>query len=563
MIKHIILVVLLCFFGQTVYSQTKYTYRSPLNIPLAISANFGELRPNHFHMGVDFKTNGVEGLSLFAVEDGFISRVKVSPFGYGKVIYIDHPNGVTSVYAHCSAFKGKLDSIVKLTQEKEQNFEVEIYFTEKDIPVKKGDLIALSGNTGSSTAPHLHFELRDTKTEDALNPLLYGFEIADHKAPEIRGIKVYSLTNEGYQIPGKAKYFKVTKGQFGYYVGGDLISIPSDFSTLLGGIGFAVEVVDFVDGSTNTCGLFGSALKTEKDTLFCQEIKRVSFDETRYINSHKDYVEYTVNKRKFHKSFKTDENPLDMYSCSQNNGVIPVKPGDTLAIHYAAFDLKGNKSELKFKTAVLAGSPNTTATIFPSWKYLFPDSSYHFHSDQAEFYVKEMTFYEPTLKNLSLKGTFSLGDAKTPIQQAITVKLKSSNKPTSKNYLAVTTAGGRIKPLATSIEGDWLTAESMYLGSFSIKTDTLAPSVTPLNFKETDIVTSKKRLTWKVMEYQTLLSDYDLFIDGKWVLLEYEEKSNYVFYDRPSTITGEHELLLIAKDRCGNVKEWRKKIKFQ
>src|SRR5574343_273847 len=145
MIKHIILVILLYFFGQTAFSQTKQTYRSPLNIPLAISANFGELRPNHFHMGVDFKTNGVEGLSLFAVEDGFISRVKVSPFGYGKVIYIDHPNGVTSVYAHCSVFKGKLDSLVKITQEKEQNFEVEIYFTEKDLPVKKGDAIALSG----------------------------------------------------------------------------------------------------------------------------------------------------------------------------------------------------------------------------------------------------------------------------------------------------------------------------------------------------------------------------------------------------------------------------------
>lgn len=563
MIKHVIFLVLISFFGQNAFSQTKHSYRSPLNIPLAISANFGELRPNHFHMGVDFKTNGVEGLTLYAVEDGFISRVKVSPFGYGKVIYIDHPNGVTSVYAHCSAFKGKLDSLVKLTQEKEQNFEVEIYFTEKDLPVKKGDVIALSGNTGSSTAPHLHFELRDTKTEDALNPLLYGFEIADHKAPEIRGIKVYSLTNEGYQIPGKSKYVKVTKGQFGYYVGGDLISIPSDFSTILGGIGFAVEVVDFVDGSTNTCGLYGSVLSAERDTAFCQEIKRVSFDDTRYINSHKDYVEYTVNKRKFHKSFKTEENPLDIYSCSHNNGVIPVKPGDTVAIHYKGFDLKGNKSELKFKAAIQPGAVNLTTSIFPSWKYLFPDSSYHFQNDQVEFEVKAMTFYEPTLKNLSLKGTYSLGDPKTPIQQEITVKLKSPTKPTAKNYLAVTTAGGRVKPLATSIEGDWLTAESMYLGSFSIKTDTLAPTVAPLNFKETDIVTTKKRLTWKVLESQTLLVDYDLFIDGKWVLLEYEEKSNYVFYDRTKNMTGTHELLLIAKDRCGNVKEWRKKITFQ
>ncbi|MDP4798121.1 MAG: M23 family metallopeptidase [Crocinitomicaceae bacterium] len=563
MIKHIIFVVLISFWGPFICSQLNYSYRSPLSIPLAISANFGELRPNHFHMGVDFKTNGMEGLPLYSIEDGFISRVKVSPYGYGKVIYIDHPNGVTSVYAHCSAFKGKLDSLVKMTQEKEQNFEVEIYFTEKDLPVKKGDTIALSGNTGSSTAPHLHFELRDTKTEDALNPLLYGFEVADHKAPEIRGIKVYSLTNEGYQIPGKSKYVKVTKGQFGYYVGGDLISVPADFSTLFGGIGFAVEVVDFVDGTTNTCGLYGSAFKAEKDTFFCQEIKRVSFDETRYINSHKDYTEYTVNKRKFHKSFKTDENPLEMYACSKNNGVVQVKPGDTLAMYYMAHDLKGNKAELKFKTAVQEGTMNTSTSIFPSWKYLFPDSSYHFQSDQVEFQLKSLTFYEPTLKNLSLKGTYSIGDPKTPIQQALKVKIKSASKPTVNNYIAVTTAGGRVRPLVTSIEGDWLSAESMFLGSFSIKTDTISPSVVPLNFKETDLVIAKKRLSWKVLESQTSLVDYDLFIDGNWVLLEYEEKSNFVFYNRTIDITGTHELLLITKDRCGNKTEWRKKITFQ
>lgn len=561
--KQIILPFILLFLSTNINAQIACNFRSPLNIPLTIAANFGELRPNHFHMGVDFKTNGVEGLSLYAIEDGFVSRVKISPFGYGKVVYIDHPNGITSVYAHCSVFKGKLDSIVKLAQEKEQNFEIEIFFTENDVSLKKGEIFALSGNTGSSTAPHLHFELRDTKTEDALNPLLYGFEIADHKAPIISGIKVYSLTNEGYQIPGKSKVFKVTKGQYGYYVGGDILSIPADFCTALGGIGFAIEVVDNVDGSTNICGLYGSTLTLNKDSVFCQAINRVGFEESRYINSHKDYVEYTINKRKFHKSFKTSENPLEIYPCSINNGVIPVKPGDTLSLNYSAFDVKGNKSELKFKTIIQAGLSNETKNIFPSWKYLFPDSSYQFQNEQVAFFVKQGTFYEPTQKNLSMKGVYSLGDPKTPIQQEFTVKLKVNGKPNAKNYIAVTTSGGRVKPLSTSIEGDWLSAQSIYLGSFQVKTDSIPPSLSPLNFKSTDTLSSKTRLTWKVLESQTMLVDYDLFIDGKWVLLEYEEKGDYLFYDRPKSFIGKHTLQLIVKDRCGNSRIWNNTIEFK
>src|SRR5690606_39237333 len=171
MYKSLLFFVLITSFFNQLFAQNnaKFDYHPPLKIPLILSANFGELRPNHFHMGLDFKTNGKEGYNLYAIEEGFISRIKVSTFGYGKVIYIDHPNGVTSVYAHCSEFKGEIDSIVRITQKKEQNFEVEIFPKKNEIRVTKGQVIGISGNSGGSTAPHLHFELRDTKTEHALN----------------------------------------------------------------------------------------------------------------------------------------------------------------------------------------------------------------------------------------------------------------------------------------------------------------------------------------------------------------------------------------------------------
>jgi hypothetical protein len=539
-------------------------FHSPLAIPLAISANFGELRPNHFHMGVDFKTNGVEGISLYAIENGYISRVKVSPYGYGKVIYIDHPNGITSVYAHCSKLKGTLDSLVKKAQEKEQNFEIEIYFTPTDIPVKKGELIALSGNSGSSTAPHLHFELRDTKTEIALNPLVYGFNIADHVAPEIKALKVYSVTTEGYQIPGKSKIAPVSKGKFGYYIGGDQLLIPADYCSEKGGVGFAFEVVDHVDNSQNACGLYASTLRTEKDTLFSQKFDKISFDESRFVNSHKDYQEYSKSKRKFHKSYKTQHNPLEIYK-SGKSGIFILKPEDSLQISYAVTDPNANQSELKFKLKVAPGKLSSTVNLFPSWKYLFPDSTYAFQGENAYFSAQKHTFYEPTLKNLSLNGTITFGDPATPIQNPITVKLKlpaKSTIPTSKYFIRVVTSGGKRHSLLTNLEQNWAVAESKFLGTFQLVVDTISPAIKPLNFVGTEAILSKNRLTWKVSENETEIKEYDLFIDGKWELVEYETKGNYLIFNPSKQLSGKHSFQLVVKDSCGNAAIWSKDLIF-
>ena len=539
-------------------------FHSPLAIPLALSANFGELRPNHFHMGVDFKTNGVEGIQLYAIENGFISRVKVSLYGYGKVIYIDHPNGITSVYAHCSKFKGELDSLVIKAQEKEQNFEIEIYFTPTDIPVKKGELIALSGNSGSSTAPHLHFELRDTETEIALNPLVYGFNIADHVAPEIKALKVYGVTAEGYQIPGKAKISPVSKGKFGYYIGGDQLLIPADYCSEKGGVGFAFEVVDHVDNSQNACGLYASILQTEKDTLFSQKLDRISFDESRFVNSHKDYLEYSKSKRKFHKSYKTHYNPLEIYK-SGKSGILFLKPADSLQLTYTVTDPTANHSELKFKLKVSSGKLFSTVNLFPSWKYLFPDSTYAFQGENAYFSAQKYTFYEPTLKNLSLNGTFTFGDPAAPIQNPITVKLKlpvKSTVPSSKYFIRVVTAGGKRHSLLSNLEQNWLVAESKYLGTFQLVVDTIPPAVKPLNFAGAEELISKNRLTWKVTENETEIKEYDLFIDGKWEILEYETKGNYFIFNPFIPLSGKHSFQLVVKDSCGNATIWLKDLVF-
>jgi hypothetical protein len=550
-------------FGLSAQTNKARSYHPPLNIPLTLAANFGELRPNHFHMGVDFKTNGVEGLPLYAIESGFISRIKVSPYGYGKVIYIDHPNGVTSVYAHCSGFKGKIDSLVRTIQQQIESTEIDVYFSPKDLPVKRGEIIALSGNTGHSSAPHLHFELRDTKTEDALNPLLNGFPIADHREPEIKGMKVYALNEDGFQIPGRSKYVKVVKGVGGFRVPGDVVKVPANFCSEKGGIGFSFDVIDFFDASMNVCGLYGSTLKrNEMDTIFCQRIDQISFDHSRYINSHKDYHEYKQAKRKLHKSFKTAQNPLDIYP-SDELGIIHAKPGDLLSLYYAVFDVKNNSTKLQFTVSIEQGAMDQRKEPFPSETYFHPDSAYHYVTEQVEFYCEKGTFYEPTRKDLSLKGTYAFGDPREPIQEPITVKLRipASINDKSKCYIAVTTTGGRTHNIDSQEEGDWTTGSSMELGTFKIRQDTLAPTVQPSNFKGSSVA-GKTKLTWKVSEYQTNIEDYDLYIDGKWHVLEYETKGDVFIFTKPSNLKGTHKVELIVRDTCGNERKWSAELTF-
>ena len=560
MICKIFSLFIVFFFALKLNAQTDSIskYSPPLNIPLILSANFGELRPNHFHMGLDFKTNGTEGIKLLAIADGYVSRIKISPYGYGKAVYINHPNGITSLYAHCSSLLGKLDSIVKLTQIKEQNFEIEIFLDENDITIKRGENFALSGNSGSSTAPHLHFELRDTKTETALNPLKFGFNIIDTKAPEIKNVKIYRLTEKGYRIKGKSKIIPVQKGKYGYFIGGDVLYAPSDFCSNEGGIGFAFEVIDHYNQSENPLGLYGSYLIVDKDTIFGQKIDSVSFESSRQINTHSDYEEFVVNKRKFQKSFKTNINSLPIYH-NDELGIVNLKQNDTLNISYIAFDTKNNRSELSFKLISLPGIIGEPYHIQTN-DYLLPDSNFIIKNNEVSFSIPKNCVYEPIPKKMKFIKGFSIGDPYAPIQKAIAIKLPliEYKLPIEKYYISINS-----KYIPTVFSNGWLCAESKSLGEFTIKTDTIGPVITTLNFLKTDSILKKQILQWKIIENKSSLKDYDLYIDGNWVLLEFESKGSFAYYRKPKDLIGKHLLKIIAKDGCGNNSIWEKEIRFQ
>lgn len=553
------ILIAFCLLTFSVYSQkTEQTdYHPPLAIPQVLASNFGELRPNHFHMGIDFKTNGRIGYKLYSVEEGFVSRIKVSPYGYGKVVYIDHPNGVTSVYAHCSEFKGQLDSIVRATQIKEENFAVEIFPAKNEIKVAKGQVIAISGNTGGSTAPHLHFELRDTESEAALNPLVYGFDIADTRKPEIRGVKLYALTKDGYRFDNKTVKRTAIKSGSTYTVSNNSITIPSSFLSKSGGIGFAFDVIDRLDGANNTCGLYGSVLIVNGDTLFGQETNKVPFESTRYVNSHKDYTEYALNRKKFHKSFRTKENNLPIYTV-EDLGILKAKPGDQFKVKYVAYDPKGNESIMAFNVIISNGEINVNDSIAQDLSWLQPSESMLVEQNRTYVEFNVCTTYEP-IKIDGQKIDSKVGNRNTPVQTPYQINIIHDGPKDGKHYIEMITAKGRKKALGVTYEGRLITCESKFFGDYKLRRDTIAPSITPLKIASS---TTRQKLSWRISDNASGIADYDLYIDGKWHLIEYEYKNGQITFTRDGTIKGTKELVVKVIDQCGNLKEWKKTVTF-
>ena len=282
--------VFFLFLCSAVFAQVEYPkdyFRSPLDIPMQLSGNFGELRPNHFHAGFDLRTQQKEGLKVYAVADGYVSRIKISTFGNGKAIYINHPNGFTSVYGHLKTANGEIENYIKKTHYKEQSFEIEMFFKPDELIVKKGEIIAFSGNTGASEGPHLHFEFRDSKTEFIINPMLFGYDkfTKDTKKPIVSGVYVYPLDSKTTVNHSKRPLLlNVSLQKDGTYL--------SDNVVANGTIGFGISAYDSDDVSFNNNGVYKVQSFYNGKPNFGYEFNTFSFDEMRYINALIDYSRY-------------------------------------------------------------------------------------------------------------------------------------------------------------------------------------------------------------------------------------------------------------------------------
>ena len=318
------LALLLGFVPMLLMAQEKFPqYRNPLDIPIYLSATFGELRPNHLHAGLDIKTQGVEGKKVYAVADGYVSRIGVSPYGYGNVLYITHYDGYTSVYAHLQRFSGKIATYVKEYQYKHQQFTSQIYPEKNQFPVKQGDLIAYSGNSGGSGGPHLHFEIRHTVSEKPVNPMYFGYKIEDHVKPLIQGVAVYPVGEKSTLEGGiQPMYFSVD-GENGKYSLKDRVSVNAN-----GEVAFGIRTFDQVGTSTNKNGPYLYELFLDDVLAFQVEADSFSYSEPRYVNSLLDYRHYKQKKTSY---VRTETDPYNrLHMIEKRNGTITVEEGDTV-----------------------------------------------------------------------------------------------------------------------------------------------------------------------------------------------------------------------------------------
>ncbi|RMG83063.1 MAG: M23 family metallopeptidase, partial [Bacteroidetes bacterium] len=334
-------------------------FRSPVRHTIRLSGTFGELRPNHFHSGIDIKSSkGGIGDPVFAVADGYVARIKVQAGGYGNALYIRHPNGYTSVYAHLDRFAPELAKYVLEKQYERRSFAVDLYPEAGQFSFKKGAEIGKMGNSGSSQGPHLHFEMRDTRTQKPVNPLLFGFPMTDNRAPRMHQLRVYALNDKRETIG--AKTYNLRQNGRQYRVAGDTLTIDAWRA------GFALKVYDHHDFVTNWNGIYQLEMRLNDQPWYAFDLESFSFNETRYVNAHLDYGELVSKKAYFNRCFRLPGNQLSIYSVNENEGVVPLHQNQTAKISLIASDVDGNESRLDFW--VKRGE--VTPAVSPPYNYL-------------------------------------------------------------------------------------------------------------------------------------------------------------------------------------------------
>ena len=525
---------------------------SPLGIPLQLSAVFGDLRPNHFHAGLDFRTNGKEGIPIFSILNGHISRIKISSTGYGKAIYINHPNGQTSVYAHCSVFADPIESVVKNYQIKNQVNELDLEIEAGKIPVFTGQLIAYSGNTGNSTGPHLHFEIRDTKTENALNPLLHGFSVNDNLPPAVSAIKLYAVDELGYLIPGKNLTFNWNEKRKNFGNPTNLFVIDQNFLPENGFVAVSIESKDPMNSVKDNFGIYGNRLILGQDTLFETCMDAISFEHSRYVNNHKDYDAYKQSKQKFHKLFRNVSNPLRIYK-SQSSGLFRPVPNDTLKLSLEVFDVNKNQVKTDFKILYLEKSAPQTLNFYSPETHFIPDSSYAFKNRNYEVFIGENTFYEPVKKQLKYNDKLEISSSSIPIQRAITVKLRTLKNFEKQNQYIAANGSAQV----CEHDEEWIKTNAKTLGNFSVKLDTIKPSIQPTFLLSKDSLVNASLLQWKVADKESGIKKYDFWVNEIWTPIYLDGKIGTLQFRRRFFDVGEQSFSLRVEDYCGNIKEWQ------
>lgn len=531
-------------------------YTPPLKIPLSLSGSFAELRSNHFHSGIDIKTQGVTGLPVYSVADGFISRIVVSPTGFGHALYIDHPNGTTSVYGHLNKFRNDIAEYVKNVQYEKESFRIDIPVPQTRFPVKQGNEIAKSGNTGSSGGPHLHFEIRNTKTEEPLNPLKYNFPVADNTAPKVFSVLVAplnQLSHVNYQ--NKKKTYPVVFYDGKYHLRGNP-TIP-----VYGKIGFGVQANDYFDNSWNKCGVYSVELTIDGEVYFSYQLDKFSFDETRFINSFIDYEEYIDNRRRYQKAWKDPGNMLPIYNFEKNSGIFNFDDNRVHSVQMILKDTYGNTSFLEFnvksafKEIPVDEKPFTKIFVY-NQQNEWETKNFKIKLPKGALYKNINFLYGRKPADTDFYSELHVVHKNTvPLQKSATIQIKTFGIPLlyeSKALLVnLDTLSGEFYAAGGEYKDGWVVGGIRNFGNYAVALDTIPPTIKPLSIKSKNELTEGQRVRFKISDELAGIESYEGFIDGKWALFEYDPRIDQIvhYFDPERFEMGKrHDFLLKVTD---------------
>jgi hypothetical protein len=540
-------------FPPTIYPQG--AFRNPLTIPMHLAGNFGELRPNHYHMGLDLKTNARENLPVYAAAEGYIARIKIEPFGFGRAIYVNHPNGYTTVYAHLNAFNTQLDQWVKQLQYQQESWKLFLECTPDQFPVKKGDFLAWSGNTGGSQAPHVHFEMRRTNGDVNVNPFLFGFPIPDNVRPRILRLAVYDRTKSVYEQSPRIFPVKAVSASV-YTTSPGVITVSSPT------ISFAIGAYDTHTGSSNVNGIYESILELDETPVVGFRMDNISYNDTRDLNAHIDYKTKALGGSYLQHLSELPGYVNSIYKKVKGDGVIDLSDEEVHDINIAVKDALGNTTWLKYKVQYNgAAVPINNA----GGKMFYPLMMEGYESPDCEFYIGERCLYDSVHIKYNKSGNtnpsvlsavHTIGASYIPLRDSMLVRIQPARAITEaeKSRTVMQWFSGTKKEVRkVEWQGNWASARFRDLGNFQLVLDTEPPVIVPVGFADGANMSRSSRIAFTVRDNLEELKNVRAELDGKWLRFTNDKGKTFIYYFDEHCLTGQHELKISAEDEAGNV----------
>lgn len=529
-------------------------FHTPIDAPFDLSGTFGEFR-SRFHTGIDFKSRGVQGQKIFSIEDGYVSRIEVNNYGYGKVIYIDHLNGFTSVYAHLKNFNPELDEYIKSELYKSKRNSIKKFPKTNQLRINKGEVIGYSGNTGRSFGPHLHFEIRDTKSQDAINPLMFNYTYKDDERPIIRGLYIINENNSLVRnSPIRKKVKKINDSTY----------TVDDFE-YNGKIGIGLDIYDIqYKNLYNQNGVYKVELFIDSILKYSYKMDKIKFSENHYKKIMYDYLSLAQKNKKVLKIYTPRNSDLSFLKNNKFNGIINSDSIRDNSLLVRVSDWNGNSSSIKFN---LKANDSISRRSSYNGIEILTNQNYTLNKNSSIIEIGKNTFYDDLLMNISYQSdTLNLGKEKDPFRSSIRIKLphKISDTLELRQSFVGKIINGKISYISSKKNKSYIYASTSSLGEYIISKDTLKPDIKPINFKNNSNIKVKNTLKLRLKDDLSGIKNYSSYFNGNWALFEYEPKSNMIFHNLSDGIIkdGENELIIKYEDGVGNKGVYQTKVYY-